>query len=82
MRVPWRDRPRDQFVCHDPLGNSSCVLLAAVGKRRDASFEVANAGAAIDTLDQGRLPCLSEHGTFMSPLGYTVVKQHPYRGPH
>jgi len=79
MRVPWRDRPWDQFLCDDPLGNSSCTLLAAVGKGRDDSFEVASAGAAIDTLDQDRLPCLSERGTFMSPLGYTVVKRHPYR---
>ncbi len=79
MRVPWRDRPWDQFLCDDPLGNSSCTLLAAVGKGRDDLFEVASAGAAIDTLDQDRLPCLSERGTFMSPLGYTVVKRHPYR---
>lgn len=79
MRVPWRDRPWDQFICDDPLGNSSCTLLAAVGKGRDDLFEVASAGAAIDTLDQDRLPCLSERGTFMSPLGYTVVKRHPYR---
>lgn len=55
MRVPWRDRPWDQFICDDPLGNSSCTLLAAVGKSRDDSYEVANAGAGIDTLDQGRL---------------------------
>jgi NAD(P)-dependent dehydrogenase (short-subunit alcohol dehydrogenase family) len=26
MRVPWRDRPWDKFVCDDPLG-SSCTLL-------------------------------------------------------
>lgn len=35
MRAPWRDRPWDQFLCDDPLGNSSCTLLAAIGKRRD-----------------------------------------------
>ncbi|GAA3068655.1 hypothetical protein GCM10010464_36070 [Pseudonocardia yunnanensis] len=79
MRVPWRDRPWDQFICNDPLGNSSCTLLAAIGKRRDDPFEEAGAGAAIDNLDHDRLPCLSERATFMSPLGYTVVKQHPYR---
>ncbi|MCX5558373.1 AAA family ATPase [Streptomyces sp. NBC_00038] len=79
MRVPWRDRPWDQFICDDPLGNSSCTLLTAIGKGRDDSFEVAHAGAGIDALDQNQLPCLSERATFMSPLGYTVVKQHPYR---
>ncbi|MET9227218.1 AAA family ATPase [Lentzea sp. NPDC003310] len=82
MRVPWRDRPWDQFVCDDPLGNSSCTLLAAIGKKRDDSFEAVNAGVGIDSLDQDRLPCLSERATFMSPLGYTVVKQHPYRHNH
>lgn len=79
MRVPWRDRPWDQFLCDEPLGNSSCTLLAAIGRNRDDSFEAANAGTSLDSLDQNRLPCLSERATFMSPLGYTVVKQHPYR---
>jgi hypothetical protein len=79
IRVPWRDRSWDQFICNDPLGNSSCALLSAIGRDRDDSFEADHAGAGIDGLDQNRLPCLSERATFMSPLGYTVVKQHPYR---
>lgn len=79
MRVPWRDRAWDQFVCDDPLGNSSCTLLTGIGKNRDDTYEVEHAGAGIDSIEQGRLPCLSERGTFMSPLGYSVVKQHPYR---
>ncbi|WP_432185790.1 AAA family ATPase [Streptomyces sp. Tue6028] len=79
MRIPWRDRPWDQFICDDPLGNSSCTLLAAIGKGRQDALEVSNAGTAIETLDHDRLPCLSERATFMSPLGYTVTKQHPYR---
>jgi hypothetical protein len=79
MRVPWRDRPWDQFICDDPHGNSSCTLLAAIGRGRDDAFEVTNAGASIDSLDHNRLPCLSERATLMAPLGYTVVKQHPYR---
>lgn len=78
MRVPWRDRPWDQFVCHDPLGNSSCTLLANIGTKRDDKYEVESADIAIDTLDHDRLPCLSERATFMSPLGYTVMKHHPY----
>ncbi|NKE60699.1 hypothetical protein FXN61_29480 [Lentzea sp. PSKA42] len=55
MRVPWRDRPWDQFVCDDPLGNSSCTLLAAIGKNRDDPFEEINAGIGIDSVDQDRL---------------------------
>jgi len=78
MRVPWRDRPWDQFICNDPLGNSSCTLLSNVGPRRDDAYEVAHAGAGIDSLDQDRLPCLSERATFMSQLGYSVTKTHPY----
>ncbi|MEV0691562.1 AAA family ATPase [Streptomyces sp. NPDC050388] len=79
MRVPWRDRPWDHFLCDDPSGNSSCTLLAAIGKGREDDFEEDNAGAPIGSLDANRLPCLSERATFMSPVGYTVVKQHPYR---
>lgn len=78
MRVPWRDRHWDQFVCDDPLGNSSCTLLANIGPKRDDEYEVAQAGVGIDVLEHDRLPCLSERATFMSPLGYTVVKTHPY----
>ncbi|UYM06072.1 hypothetical protein [Solicola gregarius] len=79
MRVPWRDRAWDEFICDDPLGNSSCTLLAAIGKGRDDVYEIENHGAGIDSLDHDRLPCLSERATFMSPRGYTVVKDHPYR---
>ena len=78
MRVPWRDRAWDQHLCDGPLGNSSCTLLANIGKKRDDAYEADNAGASVETLDQDRLPCLSERGTFMSPLGYSVVKSHPY----
>lgn len=78
MRVPWRDRPWDQFLCDDPLGNSSCTLLANIGTEREDQYEAQNAGTAIDVLDHDRLPCLSERATFMSPLGYTVMKHHPY----
>ncbi|MEP9415447.1 AAA family ATPase [Gordonia sp. VNQ95] len=79
MRVPWRDRPWDQFVCDDPLDNSSCVLLTSIGAERNDAYERGNAGIDIGRLDTRRLPCLSERATFMSPDGYTVVKQHPYR---
>lgn len=78
MRVPWRDRAWDQFVCDDPLGNSSCTLLANIGANRDDEFETAEAGRSISELDANRLPCLSERATFMSPSGYKVTKHHPY----
>lgn len=78
MRVPWRDRPWDGHVCDDPLGNSSCTLLANIGPKRDDEFERAHAGADMTELDSSRLPCLSERATFMSPVGYTVMKTHPY----
>jgi hypothetical protein len=78
MRVPWRDRPWDAAICDDPLGNSSCTLLGNIGPRRDDAYEVDNRSSPIDRLDQNRLPCLSERATFMSPIGYTVEKEHPY----
>lgn len=78
MRVPWRDRAWDSRVCDDPLGNSSCTLLASVGANRDDQYERANPGAAFGSLDAARLPCLSERATFMSADGYRVVKNHPY----
>lgn len=78
MRVPWRDRPWDGAVCDDPLGNSSCTLLANVGPKRDDVYEVAHAGVDVAELDSSRLPCLSERATFMSPVGYSVTKTHPY----
>ena len=62
----------------EPLGNSSCVLHSGIGPKRDDYFEVKHHDAAIDTLDHNRLPCLTERGMLVSPLGYTVVKKHPY----
>lgn len=78
MRIPWRDRAWDQFVCDDPLGNSSCTLLTNIGAKRDDEFESVEAGRSISELDANRLPCLSERATFMSPVGYKVTKSHPY----
>lgn len=78
MRVPWRDRPWDESVCNDPLGNSSCTLLANIGPNRQDLYETENSSASTDTLDTNRLPCLSERGMFMSPIGYTVTKTHPF----
>lgn len=78
MRVPWRDRLWDQYVCDDPLNNSSCTLLQNIGPKRDDDYELEHASAGIDTLDADRLPCLSERATFLSPVGYSVRKTHPY----
>ena len=78
VRVPWRDRPWDGAVCDDPLGNSSCTLLANIGRNRDDEFEATHASEEMAGLDSDRLPCLSERATFMSPVGYTVTKTHPY----
>lgn len=78
MRVPWRDRPWDERVCDHPLDNSSCILLANIGRKRDDAYEIANAGVPFAQLDSGQLPCLSERATFMSSTGYRVTKTHPY----
>ncbi|WP_413250220.1 AAA family ATPase [Sinomonas flava] len=80
MRVPWMDRPWDGAVCDDPVGNSSCVLLKNIGPRRDDLFEQSHAGIPIAHIREERRlpPCLSERATFMSDIGYRVVKTHPY----
>jgi hypothetical protein len=80
MRVPWRDQPWDDKVCHSPLNNSSCLLLANIGDKRLDEWEKGVAGRSFTELPQyGRLPCLSERGTFMSAHGYELEKEHPYR---
>lgn len=78
IRVPWRDRPWDDRICDRPLDNSSCLLLANIGDKRDDEYEVAMAGLPVDEADTARLACLSERATFMSRTGYRVVKTHPY----
>lgn len=80
MRVPWRDQPWDDKVCHSPLDNSSCLLLKNIGDKREDQWEVEVAGRSFaDLQEPGRLPCLSERATFMSSHAYTVEKEHPYR---
>lgn len=80
MRVPWRDQPWDDKVCHNPLDNSSCLLLKNIGDKRDDDWESEVAGRSFAELQSpGRLPCLSERATFMSSHGYTIEKEHPYR---
>ena len=80
MRVPWRDQPWDDRVCHSPLDNSSCLLLTNIGDKRLDEWESEVAGRSFTGLPQyDRLPCLSERGTFMSAHGYVLKKEHPYR---
>jgi hypothetical protein len=79
MRVPWHDQEWTGQVCADPLANSSCTLLNNIGTKRDDDYEIANAGRPVEQLDSKRLPCLTERAAFMSPHGYSVLKEHPYR---
>ena len=80
MRVPWRDQPWDDKVCHSPLDNSSCLLLKNIGGKRLDAWETEVAGRSFAELPQyDRLPCLSERATFMSSHGYALEKEHPYR---
>ena len=79
MRVPWRDQPWDDRVCHSPLDNSSCLLLKNIGGRRDDAWESEVAGQSFAEVSYQRLPCLTERATFMSEHGYKLEKEHPYR---
>jgi len=64
MRVPWRDQPWDDKVCHSPLDNSSCLLLRHIGGRRDDDWESEVAGRSFAELPYQRLPCLTERATW------------------
>jgi hypothetical protein len=80
MRVPWRDEAWNDRVCVSPLDNSSCLLLKNIGDKRDDDWEVQVAGKSfLELTELNRLPCLSERATFMSPHGYALEKEHPYR---
>src|SRR3954452_20418617 len=80
MRVPWRDQPWDDKVCHSPLDNSSCLLLKNIGDKRLDAWKPGGPGRSFAALPQyDRLPCLSEGSTFMSSHGYALEKEHPYR---
>jgi hypothetical protein len=80
IRVPWRDQPWNDKVCQNPADNGSCLLLKNIGGRRLDAWETEVAGRSFaDLEDYDRLPCLSERGTFMSPHGYVIEKEHPYR---
>ncbi len=80
IRVPWRDQPWDDKVCHSPLDNSSCLLLKNIGDKRLDEWEGQVAGQSFAQLPEyDRMPCLSERATFMSAHGYQLDKKHPYR---
>lgn len=80
MRVPWRDQPWNDKVCHSPRDNSSCLLLKNIGDKRLDEWEGQVAGQSFAQLPQyDRMPCLSERATFMSAHGYQLDKEHPYR---
>ncbi|MEU0530909.1 ATP-dependent DNA helicase [Amycolatopsis tolypomycina] len=79
VRVPWQDAGWSGVVCDDPLGNASCVLLKNIGSNRDDAYELRYAGKPFHEIDNARIPCLDERGTFLSPRSYDRVKEHPYR---
>ncbi|MEV5412977.1 AAA family ATPase [Thermopolyspora sp. NPDC052614] len=79
VRVPWHDSGWSGQVCRDPLGNASCILLGNVGERRQDDYEVANAGKPLSEVDVSRIGCVGERGTFLSPVPYQLISEHPYR---
>jgi hypothetical protein len=81
IRVPWHDAGWNGRVCHDPLGNGTCVLLANIGHRRKDAHEQRVAGRAIDELPLADAPpCVAERGTFMSPRPIQLERVHPFVG--
>jgi hypothetical protein len=78
VRVPWHDGGWTGSVCHDPLGNASCLLLKNIGENRDDDYEAEHAGKRFDVVNPQRVPCVAERSTFMSPHHYRLEKNHPY----
>lgn len=79
IRVPWHDGGWNGRVCHDPLGNGTCVLLNNIGQRRDDRREQELAGAAIADLPLADAPpCVAERATFMSPRPIQFQRVHPF----
>ncbi|MEO3891330.1 AAA family ATPase [Nonomuraea sp. B5E05] len=78
VRVPWHDSGWSGRVCHDPLGNASCILLKNVGRHRDDRYEAKHAGRSLDEVEAHRIACVQERGTFLSAHPYTFNMKHPY----
>jgi hypothetical protein len=76
VRVPWHDAGWAGSVCHDPLGNASCVLLKNIGENRDDEYESGHAGYALDLVNPNRIPCVNERASFMSAQSYRLEKEH------
>ncbi|MFB6604308.1 hypothetical protein ACFCXR_00630 [Streptomyces noursei] len=78
VRVPWHDSGWEGGICADPLGNSSCVLLENIGRRRDDELEVQHAGKGFDELPGGLPACAAERGGFLSGRDHVLRASHPY----
>lgn len=78
IRVPWKDNGYDGLVCDKPRYNNSCLRLRNISENRDDDFEDTVRGCPIGSLE-GRIPCVSEGGVFMSEKAYTKSTIHPYK---
>jgi hypothetical protein len=79
VRVPWNDTDWTGRICQKPSDNISCLILPRIRETRDDDQETALAGQAWADLDPSQLPpCVSERGSFMSPVPFTRKISHPY----
>lgn len=80
MRVPWHDNGWNGAVCHNPLANTSCLVLDRIAQSRDDDFEVKHAGQHWTDVDQQdiEIGCRVERGAFMSDKAYDRWMSHAY----
>ena len=79
IRVPWHDSGWGGTVCHDPAGNTSCLVLKNIGSQRNDSQEESVRGKLLLELSPSQWPCcIGERWHFMAAFEWERFKIHPY----
>lgn len=79
IRVPWHDTGWEGRVCAAPHLNDSCLKLKRIAENRDDAAEKAIAGRSLNDIPQEKWPCcFEERMSFMAPIEFATLKNHPY----
>lgn len=78
IRVPWHDDGWKGSVCKEPSANMACLKLKSIMENRDDAFECSICGKCM-VEQEGKIPCISEGGAFMSDQELQKITVHPYK---
>ncbi|MBK3732774.1 AAA family ATPase [Azospirillum brasilense] len=79
VRVPWHDQRWNGTVCANPAGNDACLVLKAIGLKRDDLAEQRLAGQSFEEIEPGRVPpCVRERSGFLVPAQHDVTVRLQY----